>query len=27
MTLGYEQEIQAFESRHLREMPWLAERL
>jgi len=27
MTLGYEHEIQAFESRHLREMPWLAERL
>ena len=27
MTLGYEQEIQAFEARHLREMPWLAERL
>ena len=27
MTLGYEQEIQAFEARHLREMPWLAGRL
>jgi len=27
MTLGFEQEIQAFEARHLREMPWLAERL
>ena len=27
MTLGYEQEIVAFEARHLRELPWLAERL
>jgi 3-isopropylmalate/(R)-2-methylmalate dehydratase small subunit len=27
MTLGYEREIEAFEARHLRELPWLAERL
>jgi 3-isopropylmalate/(R)-2-methylmalate dehydratase small subunit len=27
MTLGHEQEIEAFEARHLRELPWLAERL
>jgi len=27
MTLGHEQEIAAFEARHLRELPWLAERL
>src|SRR5262249_40575332 len=27
MTLGYEHEIEAFEARHLRELPWLSERL
>lgn len=27
MTLGHEQDIAAFEARHLRELPWLAERL
>lgn len=27
MTLGYEKEIEAFEAQHLRELPWLAERL
>jgi len=27
MTLGYERDIEAFEARHLRELPWLAERL
>jgi 3-isopropylmalate/(R)-2-methylmalate dehydratase small subunit len=27
MTLGYEREIEAFEAQHLRELPWLAERL
>ena len=27
MTLGYAPEIAAFEARHLREMPWLGERL
>jgi len=27
MTLGYERDIEAFEARHLRELPWLAGRL
>jgi len=27
MTLGCERDIEAFEARHLRELPWLAERL
>jgi len=27
MTLGYERDIEAFEARHQRELPWLAERL
>jgi 3-isopropylmalate/(R)-2-methylmalate dehydratase small subunit len=27
MTLGYEREIEVFEARHRRELPWLAERL
>jgi len=27
MTLGYERDIEAFEARHLHEMPWLSEHL